>query len=288
MLWLLGTVALALAGEGDGPLLPLTLSDGQTLEARVLARSEDTVIIELRDGQRIELPASAVKSIGSTPTLAAGLGTWGDDPNGSRYFYGPSAYALGAGRGYLAQRALAITSVGVGVTDFWDLEAGAILPLLFTESPIAVVSTKLSARAGERVRAAVGTQVFLTPEGSLGFVFANGTYGNTDRHATVAAGVLANFETGEIGADIVTTSFNWRLGEKTAVIGEVWWTYWPEGGPWPDSKLFVVPAGGARLFGPKFAVDLGLVPIVTGEPELPVVPVPWVSFAWNWSLGARR
>lgn len=286
MLWLIG--AFALAGEADGPLLPLTLSDGQQIEARVLARSEDTVIIELRDGQRIELPASAVKAIGGTESLAPDEGSWGEDPNGSRYFYSPSAYSLGAGKGYLAQRALVISSAGVGVTDFWDVEAGAILPLLFTDAPIAVVSTKLSARAGERVRAAVGTQVFLTPGGSLGFVFANGSYGNTDRHATVAAGVLANFETGEIGADIVTTSFNWRLGEKTAVIGEVWWTYWPEGGPWPDSNLFVVPAGGARLFGPKFAVDLGLVPIITGEPGLPLVPIPWVSFAWNWSLASGR
>lgn len=281
-------VSFALAAEGDGPLVAITLSDGQSIEARVLARNENTVILELRDGQRIELPASAVKAIGGTPGAAPSTGAWGEDPNRSRYFYSPSAYSLGAGRGYLAQRALAITSAGVGVTDFWDVEAGAILPLLFTESPIAVVSTKLSARAGERVRAGVGAQVFLTPEGSLGFVFANGTYGNEDRHGTVAAGVLANFDTGEIGADIVTTSFNWRLGEKTAVIGEVWWTYWPEGGPWPDSNFFIVPAGGARLFGPKFAVDLGLVPIITGEPYVPVVPVPWVSFAWNWSLRADR
>ncbi|MBM4367289.1 MAG: hypothetical protein FJ102_13845 [Deltaproteobacteria bacterium] len=280
LLWL----ALALAAEGDGPLVTLTLSDGQQIEARVLARNERTIIIELRDGQRIELPASAVDTLGSAPNAAPATGAWGGDPNRSRYFYGPSAYSLGAGRGYLAQRALAITSVGVGVTDFWDLEAGAILPLLLTEAPVAVVSTKLSARAGERARAGVGTQVFLTPEGSLGFVFANGTYGNEDRHATVAAGVLASFDTGEIGADIVTTSVNWRLGEKTSVIGEVWWTYWPEGGIWPDTHFFIVPAGGARLFGPKFAVDLGLVPIFTGEPYVPVVPVPWVSFAWNWSL----
>jgi hypothetical protein len=39
-----------------------------------------------------------------------------------------------------------------------------------------------------------------------------------------------------------------------------------------------------RLFGPEFAVDLALVPVVTLEDELPVVPVPWLSFAWNWSL----
>ncbi len=286
MSWLF--LSIALAAEGDGPLVPITLSDGQQIEARLLARNEKTIIIELRDGQRVELPASAVKAIGSTPSATPAAGDWGEDPNRNRYFYSPSAHSLGAGKGYLAQRALVITSAAVGVTDFWDVEAGAILPLLFTESPIAVVGTKLSAKAGERVRAGVGAQVFLTPEGSLGFVFANGTYGNDDRHGTVAAGVLANFDTGEIGADIVSTSFNWRLGEKTAVIGEVWWTYWPEGGPWPDSNVFVVPAGGVRLFGPKFAVDLGLVPIITAEPSVPVVPVPWVSFAWNWSLGADR
>jgi hypothetical protein len=276
---------MALAAEGDGPVVTLALSDGQSLHVRLLARSESTVIVELLDGQRLTLPASAVVSIreGAAVTANPPPG-WTEDPNKSRYLYSPSAHGIGAGKGYLAQRALAITSVGVGITDFWDLEAGTIVPLLFTEAPMGVVGTKLHGRVTEKLRAGVGAQGFFVSDAQLGFVFANLSYGDVDRHGSVAGGVLMNFEDGDIGADIVTTSLNWRLGERSALIGEVWWTYWPGGSPWPRSYWFVVPAGGVRLFGPKFAVDLGLVPIITGEASVPLVPVPWVSFAWNWSL----
>jgi len=42
-----------------------------------------------------------------------------------------------------------------------------------------------------------------------------------------------------------------------------------------------VPSGGARIFGSGFSVDVGVVPIVTGEREIPVVPIPWISFVGN-------
>ncbi len=291
MSWILGAT-LALAAEG--PRVVLTLSDGQELRGYLLARSESVVVLELLDGQRLELPARAVRAVadepgaGSVPTTPAPAATspggFAPDPNSSRYFYSPSAFPLGQGNGYLAQRELAITSAGVGITEFWDIEAGTIVPLLFTEAPVGLVGTKLTARAGKQWRVGLGAQAFFVDASALGFVFANTTYGHEDRHGTVAAGVLMDFTTGEVAMDVLTTSLNWRLGDKAALVTEVWWTYIPRGEIWPGTHLFIVPAGGVRLFGPKFAVDLGLVPVITAEPSLPVLPLPWISFAWNWSL----
>jgi hypothetical protein len=83
---------------------------------------------------------------------------------------------------------------------------------------------------------------------------------------------------------VATVSANHRLGPKAAFVTENWFVYFTNGdGPW-GSPVFVVPSGGVRLFGPSFAVDLALVPVFTGSADIPLVPIPWVSFAYNFSL----
>ena len=56
----------------------------------------------------------------------------------------------------------------------------------------------------------------------------------------------------------------------------------PEGGPWGNSPIFVVPSGGVRLLANRYSIDLGVVPILAIDRGLPVIPVPWVSFDWAW------
>lgn len=165
LLLLLTTLALA---DDAAPVelvaMEVELSDGQVLVGRVLRRPTGDVELTLSDGTTIVLPAEAVSKLTPVQAIPGVEGSrWGLDPNRSRYLYTPTAFGLGQGNGYLAQRALVLTSAAVGITDWLDFEAGAVLPLLF-------------------------------------------------------------------------------------------------------------------------AVDLALVPVVTGSREAPVVPAPWVSFAWNWSL----
>ena len=54
--------------------------------------------------------------------------SWIPDANRTRYFYTPSAFALGPGRGYLSQRFLLLSSFGIGILPFLDVELGVVLP----------------------------------------------------------------------------------------------------------------------------------------------------------------
>ncbi len=275
------SVEAALPAPSAGTHQVVTLNDGQELRGRVVKQSPQQIVLELEDGTLLPLPFGAIRAVEEAGTSGE---AWGRDPNLSRYLYSPSAFTQGAGRGYLAQRAIVITSAGVGVTDFVDLEVGTILPLLFTEAPVAVGGAKLGVPVGDQLNVGLGGQAFFVEETVAGFAFANLTIGTHDSHVTLAGGGALEFTEGDLGAYVVTLSASHRLGPGTALITENWLFYFDGGdGPW-DGPFFAVPSGGVRLFGPTFAVDLALVPVITLESELPVVPLPWLSFTWNWAL----
>lgn len=269
----------------------VTLSDGQTLTGRALRLDDGSVRLWLADGRELLLPAEVVARI-SPAGLQPGAeqARWGPDPNRSRYLYSPTAFPLGQGNGYVAQRALVLTTGAVGVLDFLDAELGVVLPALFTQTPIGTTGLKLAFPVSERLRLGGGAQAILVPDDGLnaiGLAFANATWGTPDTHLTLAGGAAIDFSGGETGAAVATLGANHRLGPSTALITENWFLWFTQGdGPW-DIPLFIVPSGGVRLFGPSFAVDLALVPVVIAESEVPVLPLPWVSFAWNWSLRKR-
>lgn len=287
MLPLLLSLHLSSPARAETPPVVVTLSDGQTLVGQVTRNPDGSVLLVLTDGRELLLPAEVVAGV-AEPADARGPATrWGPDPNRSRYLYSPTAFNLGQGRGYLAQRALVLTSAAVGLTDWLDLEVGSVLPLLFTEAPVAVVGLKGTLPVDDTLRVGVGAQALGVPIDDfqlLGFTFGTVTFGTQDDHLSLAGGPALDFRTGEVGVGVLTLSGNHRLGPKSALVSENWFVWFPEGqGPW-GGPLFVVPSGGVRLFGPSFAVDLALVPLVTGEGGLPVLPLPWVSVAWNWSL----
>jgi hypothetical protein len=283
-MWMLA-LAAALADE-PATIDVVTLSDGQTLTGDVLSASDaDGVTLRLSDGRELRLPADVVKEVSTREVAPGTTGTWGLDPNRGRYLYSPSAFPLGGGNGTFAQRALAISSLGVGVVDGVDVELGTVLPVLFTGTPVGVVGVKGAARLTDGFRMGVGAQGFVVSDAFAGFAFVNATIGEPDFHGTVNAGVALDFASGQVEAGVATFSASRRLGPKVSWVTENWLFYFTNGeGPW-GGPVFFVPSGGVRLFGPSFAVDLAVVPVVTGQSDVPIVPAPWVSFAWAFRLG---
>ncbi len=260
----------------------VTLRDGQVLHGRLLRQTPKRIVLQLQDGTPLELPQNVVQSV-EEQRFEEGE-HWPRDPNISRYLYSPSAFSLGSGNAYVAQRAIVITSAGLGVTDFFDLEVGTVLPLLFADTPVVVGGAKLGVPVSDDLSLGAGVQAFLVADVVAGFAFANATLGSHDSHVTLTGGGAIEFTAGDLGAGIAALSASHRLGASTALITENWFFYFPSGdGPW-NGPLFVLPSGGVRLFGTQYAVDLALVPVITLDSDVPVVPLPWLSFAWNWTV----
>ena len=141
----------------DEDIQHVVLSDGQVLTATAVSSTPDSVNIVLMNGDSLTLPLDVVVAIDSGSGTAGSDEPVPPDANKGRYFYGPSAFSLGKGNGYFAQRALLLSSAGVGITDNWDVEVGWLLPTLFIpDVGLGFVGTKVSVSAGERLRLMTG------------------------------------------------------------------------------------------------------------------------------------
>jgi len=258
------------------------LTDGQTLEGSVVSADDTRIVLRLGDGRELAIPRAVVRRIDQRTAAIGTMGTYGIDPNRGRYFYSPAAFPLGKGNVTLAQRALVLTTAAVGVLPGVDLEAGTILPTLFTrEGQVGILGGKGAIRVSERVRVGAGAQGFVVSDTVGGFAFGTVTIGEPDLHASINAGVAMDFLRPEDPIGVTTLSLSRRFNKKIALVTETWVMWFSGGdGPW-NHPLFIVPSGGVRVFGSGFSVDVGLVPVVTGEREIPVVPIPWVSFVGN-------
>ncbi|GDX83055.1 hypothetical protein LBMAG42_48660 [Deltaproteobacteria bacterium] len=318
MLLLLVTLALAEANPEVAPT-EVVLDDGQILRGMIERQEDGSIVVTLGSGTMLRFPSAAIRevrpatpppppvvcpeptAVATTPPPAGGdlpLPTdhpgeprtaegWPRDPNRNRYLYAPSGFTLGAGHGYVSQKEILLTEVAYGITDFWDVQAGtSLITLVIPDGQFGVLGTKLAAPVTPLLRLGGGTQVLFATDMILAAVFGTVTFGTEDKHLSINAGTtFFGHEDFVEPADggIVIISGNYRLGPRTALIMENW-LFIGQGFTPTGDDLWLVPTAGVRLFGPNFATDLGLVPIFIDDSSVPVIPIPWVGFTYNFAM----
>ncbi len=288
--------------------MEVVLDDGQVLQGLVEKEADGSVLLTLGSGSTLRFPAVIVREVRPIvtkplplPAAAPGAAVnrpstdpnapWDPDPNKSRYLYSPSAFGLGQGKGYVSQKQLLLTEAAIGITDWWDFQVGtSVITLFIPDAAFGIVGTKVSFGVTKDVHLALGGQALFFGEGAVGLGFGTVTYGTPDRHISLSAGGLAASFNGSVesaGTLLVALSGNYRLGPRTALVSENWFLiggdFQPSGG-----EVFAVPSLAVRMFGPTFATDLGIVPIITPDSSTTVIPIPWVGFTWNYAIGKQK
>ncbi|WP_143196169.1 hypothetical protein [Archangium sp. Cb G35] len=279
--------ATAPAESGKRELSRITLKDGQELHGVVVRQDSQVVVLELADGDRMELPARQVKDIAveRNAQVRDNGEIWFQDPNRTRYLYAPTGMMLRQGEGYFSQKELFFSSLNYGLTDHITVQAGAVVPAWLLGAPgfNFIGGIKVGGSVGDRLHLAAGAQGLFLPGiggmgGAVGFVFGTATYGTPDAHLSVGLGkpfTLTN-SGGSLDSTIITTlSGNLRLSQRVALVTENWLmpTFIESG----NSQLPMINSLAVRLFGESWAVDLGGIRV----PGLSL-PIPWVDFAYNF------
>jgi hypothetical protein len=271
-----------------GERVRVHLTDGQVLRGKVAAVEPGWVILHIDDGDEVRVSYAAIAFVeadaAGTPTDTAFAFS---DSNRTRYFYSPSAFSLGKGRGYVSQKEIAFTTVGYGLTDWFSVELGTVVPLLFTPVKAGIVGAKIGVPVGGKLHVGGGVQMLVgAAEGSWGgggFLFGNVTYGVPDSHFTVGAGqsLVVGDGVSDTGPVPVVFAANHRVRDNLALMTESWVFVDPQNTVFPTT-LRLVPSGGVRFLGQRFAADVGAVLIWTGESEVPLIPIPWLDLTWNF------
>lgn len=279
-----------------GDRVRVRLVDGQEVRGEVVAITPAGLTLRVAKGDAeglVQLATGAIAWVdpaepaGDLPDTAFGF----SDPNITRYFYAPSAFSLPRGVGYVSQKELLATTAAYGLVDGVGIEAGTVLPLLFTPARAAIVGLKLGFPVSDLVHIGGGAQALaLAPDGTFGVIglgFAMVSVGVPDRHLSLGVGQTVATFSGETraGPTLVVAAGNYRLSDTLALITENWVVVDTQGDLLPGVVRWF-PAGGVRFLGRRFSADLGVVPVWIGEGEVPLIPIPWLDITWNFRTRA--
>lgn len=278
----------------DGQFVRFELTDGQSLRAKVIAETADHYELELASGARMTLPKQSVEKLVRQRGAAARNGiVWFEDPNRTRYFYGPSAMMLKKGQSYFSQKELLFSSVAYGITDYLNIQAGTVVPALFlgTSGINGIIGIKAGGQVDEWLHVAAGAQVLGVPalgDGyafGAGFFFGTATIGAPDQHFSLSVGKpFFASSTGVASGDsfIATLSGNTRITENVALMNENWLLIPTFARSTP--QFISAHAIGARVMGEHVAADVGFIWSFTEAGLVTAIPLPWVDFTYNFDV----
>jgi hypothetical protein len=250
----------------------IELKDGSIFIGNILQQDSVNIVLRTSSIPKIEIPVSKIKSIDEVDKSNFKDGSyWYPNPHATRYFYGPSAIGLKKGEGYYQNTYLVLNSFNVGITD--NISIGGGLELISTfagKDPLFFITPKVSFKVAEKFHAGGGVLYARIPEGfgSLGTVFATGTYGTTDNNITGSLGW--GFVDSEFSErPIITLSGMTRISKRAALVTENWLI--------PTDGYYGLFSYGVRFFGEKIAVDLAFINN-RDIAEAIMIGIPYVSF----------
>ncbi|HZN93207.1 MAG TPA: hypothetical protein VFB81_10915 [Myxococcales bacterium] len=266
----------------------IALKDGQEIRGRVTSETPDSVVLELLSGGRMELPRASIKKIETEEVTVGRDGEmWFPDPNRTRYLYAPSAMMLRPGECYFSQKELFFSAVGCGLHENVSVLLGTVLPAWFFiptsgQGMNAIGAIKVGAPIGDVLHLAGGVESLVIPMGgtmmAAGFVFASGTVGNPNAHATLSVGkpFFLSGSSSIAGDALFVVGGDIRLAPNFALVTENWLmpTFTGPGG----SSLMMLNSLAVRFLGPRWSADVGLVRLHDWY-----IPVPWLDVTYNFN-----
>ena len=191
----------------------------------------------------------SLKVTGTEPVTENNKG-WFENPNATRYLFGPSAIPLKKGEGYYQNAYLIVNSGNVGITDNITVGGGLMGFIL----PFA--TAKVSGKVAKNVYAGGGLVYCMLPNfgsgsaGHAGIAFGVGTVGNTEHNVTGGLGYgFLNGSTTQ--GPIVTLSGMTRASQNLSFVSENWFL------PIGRGEYYQVYSYALRIMGRKHSFDFG-------------------------------
>lgn len=202
-----------------GRLVKIYLADNSVYRGRLLEVSDHEFIMELELAGMIRFKRSEIQEL----ELLFEEKLDAPNPNGTRYFFGPSAIPLGKGNGYYQNVYLLMNSVNYGVNNNVSIGGGVVIPLLFFITPKVSFEVRRNFYLGAGFIA--GTTIIPGAIMTGGIPYGIATVGNSENNLTLGVGygmVWADGDYMDTDYPIFTLSGMKRLNNRFQLVSESW------------------------------------------------------------------
>ena len=261
----------------------VTLNDKSSYIGEITEETTSTlVLINQTTGVKTELPTTQIQKKELLSEISIKNNEyWFENPNATRYLFGPSAFNLKKGEGYYQNTMLLLNSFNVGITDYFSIGGGIeFLSTFITLSqgnfnPIIYFTPKVGFSVADNIHVGGGVLLASIPQfgetsnTGLGMLYGLGTYGNLDHNVTATIG-WGSVDGNSFNKPLITVSGMTRVAKKTALVTENWLIP-------TDSSYEPIFSYGVRFFGENIAVDLAFINNWDIAQSL-LIGVPYVNF----------
>ncbi|WP_187260977.1 hypothetical protein [Pontibacter beigongshangensis] len=248
--------------------------DGSVFQGYYLGQEEAGIRLLTESAGEIIIPHDQIKTTKIIDEARLRDGAyWFENPNSTRYLFGPSAFNLKKGEAYYQNTYLLINSFNYGLSDRVTIGGGFETISLFSGSPIFFISPKATFPISEKVRAGVGA-LYLNVAGDnidfsgLGVGYGIVSYGSTDTNGTLGVGY--GYVDGSFARKpILTLSGMTRISRRVGLVTENWLM--------PVDNYYGIVSYGVRFMSEKITVDLAF---LNNRDLMDLIPIgmPYVDF----------
>ena len=203
--------------ENPDTYLKVELNDGNILNGRIVERKANILVFKTNNLGILDIPTNSIKKISEIEKTNIKNGEyWFSNPNASRYFFSPSGISLKKGEGYYQNIYIGYNSVSYGVTDYFTIGGGVILPIA------AFITPKVSFKIAPKFFMGAGTLLGIAPNNTvIGVGYAIATYGSIEHNITLGSGFGFYDDTFQ-EKPIITLAAMTRVSKRISLVTENW------------------------------------------------------------------
>lgn len=246
----------------------IVTTDGNAYIGAIESRNSEQIVLRTETIGLITIQVRNVKSMEEVnPQRMVAGELWADNPQATRYFWGPNGYGLRQGEGYYQNVWVLFNQVSVGITDNISIGVGLVPLFLFdgTATPVWItpkISIPVKKDAFNVGAGVLAGTILGENEGGFGIAYGVTTFGNRDKNLTLGLGY--GFADGEWASQpAITISGMLRVGKKGYLLTE---NYIIE-------DVVLITLGGRTVWS-GVSLDYGLILPISGDG---FIGIPWLG-----------
>lgn len=270
------TLNIGSAQTDTTQLWQIELKNENTYVGKILSRDSETIVFDSQELGVINIKVTDIRNMREVrPDLIKEGEYWFENPQSTRYFWGPTGYGLRKGEGYYQNVWIFFNQFSIGISDNTSIGLGFIPLFLFGGAPTPVwITPKVSIPIQDQLHigagALLGGILGEDTDGPFGIAYGTATFGTRDQNFSLGLGY--GFAGGEwANVPTITLSGMIRTGKRGYFLTE---NYVIDVG----SETLVMISAGGRVVGRKLSLDYGGIIPLAGDIGT-FVAIPWLGIS---------